>query len=175
LASPSSPWLADMDCKENSSHLSLGEAHLFHPRSLDMGISIGNCCGSNGNGDANGVIINSLQGPGGTNLSISNKEDVVSHVCSRSSRSPIACSGRNRSNSWKARNAPKVNSVVLPAAASWRGWYLLTMMEPLLPPLAQSAPGFRPKDVVGRCSFGDYLSPGTIQMLPAIHHAKESL
>lgn len=61
-----------MDCKENSSHLSLGEAHLFHPRSLDMGISIGNCCGSNGNGDANGVIINSLQGPGGTNLSISN-------------------------------------------------------------------------------------------------------
>jgi len=66
-----------MDCKENSSHLSLGEAHLFHPRSLDMGISIGNCCGSNGDGDANGVIINSLQGPGGTNLSISNKENVT--------------------------------------------------------------------------------------------------
>jgi hypothetical protein len=66
-----------MDCKENSSHLSLGEAHLFHPRSLDMGISIGNCCGSNGNGDANGVIINSLQGPGGTNLSISNQENVT--------------------------------------------------------------------------------------------------
>lgn len=66
-----------MDCKENSSHLAFCEANLFHPRSLSMGISIGNCCGSNGNGDTNGVIVSSLQGAGGTNLSISNKEDVT--------------------------------------------------------------------------------------------------
>ena len=54
-----------MDCKENSSHLAFCEVNLFHPRSLSMGISVGNCCSSNGNGDTNGVIVSSLQGAGG--------------------------------------------------------------------------------------------------------------